>query len=59
MSATHDNSSCQVVADAGGSRFAWIKDFLPDAIAPRIDELMEQGMVVVKQTLESRARSRA
>lgn len=59
LNATHDNSSCQVVADGRGSRFVWIKDFLPDAIAPPIDELMEQGIEVVKETLESRARSRA
>jgi hypothetical protein len=56
---THDNSSAQVVADEGGSRFVWIKDVLPDEIAPRIDALMERGIGVVKQTLESRARSRA
>lgn len=59
LNATHDNSSTQVVADTGGSRFVWIKDVLPDGIAPRIDELMEQGIVVVKETMESRARSRA
>jgi hypothetical protein len=28
---------------------------LPDEIALRIDELMEQGIGVVKQTLESRS----
>jgi len=59
LNATHDNSSAQVVANTGGSRFVWIKDVLPDEIAPRIDELMEQGIGVVKETLESRARSRA
>jgi uncharacterized protein YndB with AHSA1/START domain len=55
LNATHDNSSAQVVADTGGSRFVWTKDVLPDGIAPRIEELMEQGIGVVKQTLESRA----
>jgi hypothetical protein len=59
LNATHDNSSAQVVANTGGSRFVWIKDVLPDEIAPRIDELMEQGIGVVKETLESRAPSRA
>src|SRR6266511_3628039 len=44
LQSTHDNSSAQVVASAdGGSRFVWIKDVLPDELAPRIDELMEQG----------------
>jgi uncharacterized protein YndB with AHSA1/START domain len=58
LHSTHDNSSAQVVADADGrSRFVWIKDVLPDDLAPRIDELMEQGIGVVKRTLESPARS--
>jgi len=56
---THDNSSAQVFANEDGSRFVWIKDVLPNKIAPRIDALMERGIAVVKQTLESRARSRA
>lgn len=59
LHATHDNSSAQVVADDDRSRFVWIKDVLPDEIAPRIDALMERGIAVVKQTLESRARPRA
>jgi hypothetical protein len=60
LQSTHDNSSAQVVADpGGGSRFVWIKDVLPDGIAPRIDELMEQGIGVVKQAMESPTRSRA
>lgn len=58
LHSTHDNSSAQVVADADGrSRFVWIKDVLPDELAPRIDELMERGIGVVKQALESQARS--
>lgn len=59
LHATHDNSSAQVFADDGGSRFVWTKDVLPDEIAPRTEELMEQGIAVIKQTLESRPRSRA
>jgi polyketide cyclase/dehydrase/lipid transport protein len=56
LQSTHDNSSAQVLGGAdGGSRFVWIKDVLPDELAPRIDELMEQGIGVVKQTLESRS----
>jgi Polyketide cyclase / dehydrase and lipid transport len=56
LQSTHDNSSAQVLGAAdGGSRFVWIKDVLPDELAPRIDELMEQGIGVVKQTLESRS----
>lgn len=60
LNATHDNSSFQVVADAaGGSRLVWIKDVLPEGIAPRVDELMEAGIGVVKKTMESGAPSRA
>ena len=59
LGSTHDNSSAQVVAQADGrSRFVWVKDVLPDELAPRIDELMEHGIGVIKRTLESPARSR-
>jgi uncharacterized protein YndB with AHSA1/START domain len=59
LQSTYDNSSAQVVAGAdGGTRFVWIKDVLPHELAPRIDELMEQGISIVKQTLESRSPAR-
>jgi hypothetical protein len=59
LGSTHDNSSAQVIADADGrSRFVWIKDVLPDELAPWIDELMERGISVVKQTLDSPTWSR-
>ena len=59
LQSTHDNSSAQVLGAADRrSRFVWIKDVLPDDLAPRIDELMEQGIGVVKQTLESRSPAR-
>jgi Polyketide cyclase / dehydrase and lipid transport len=59
LGSTHDNSSAQVFADADGrSRFVWIKDVLPDELAPWIDELMEHGIGVVKQTLDAPTRSR-
>jgi hypothetical protein len=59
LQATHDNSSAQVFSDTDGrTPFVWIKDVLPDELAPRIDELMQQGISVIKDTLECRARSR-
>jgi len=59
LNATHDSSSAQVFSDTDGrTRFVWIKDVLPDELAPRIDELMQQGISVIKDTLECRARSR-
>jgi (2Fe-2S) ferredoxin len=56
LGATHHNASAQVVADGDDRvRFVWITDVLPDHLAPVVDELMEQGARVMKQTLESQA----
>ena len=51
--ATHHNASGQVF-DAGGgkSRFVWITDVLPDAVAPMIDGMMDAGMKAMKAALE-------
>ena len=50
---THHNASAQVVPDGeGGSRFVWIADLLPHELAPGIAGLMEQGLAVIKRTLE-------
>jgi hypothetical protein len=58
LQTTHDNSSAQVLAGTDGcSRFVWIKDVLPDEVVPRLDELMEQGIACIKQTVESQARA--
>ncbi len=57
---THHNASAQVFADGPtGSRFVWIADLLPHELAPRIAAMMEQGIAVVKQTLERTARDQA
>ena len=53
---THHNASAQVLPDGeGGSRFVWIADLLPHELAPGIAELMEQGLAVIKRTLEGRS----
>jgi len=50
---THHNASLQVFADAGGhSRVVWIADLLPDEIAGTIAGMIEQGLSVMKKTLE-------
>ena len=50
---THHNASLQVfVEGAGRSRVVWIADLLPDEVAKDIRGLIEQGMSVMKQTLE-------
>jgi hypothetical protein len=55
---THHNASAQVFAEGENrSRFVWIADLLPDALAPTIAGMMDQGLVVIKQTLERTAPS--
>jgi hypothetical protein len=50
---THHNASAQVFpAGAAGSRFVWIADLLPHELAPAITALIEQGLAVIKRTLE-------
>jgi carbon monoxide dehydrogenase subunit G len=50
---THHNASLQVFAETEGrSRVVWIADLLPDALCPTIAGMIEQGMGVMKQTLE-------
>jgi carbon monoxide dehydrogenase subunit G len=50
---THHNASLQVLADgAEHSRAVWIADLLPHELAGDIGAMMEQGMGVMKKTLE-------
>jgi carbon monoxide dehydrogenase subunit G len=50
---THHNASAQVLSDGeGGSRFVWIADLLPHELASDIAAMMEQGLAVIKRTLE-------
>lgn len=54
LNGTHDNSSAQVIdLGDGTSRFIWVKDVLPDTLAPIIDGLMVRGIAVIKTTMES------
>jgi uncharacterized protein YndB with AHSA1/START domain len=51
---THHNGVAQVFAEGEDrSRFVWTADLLPDAAAAPTGEMMEKGIGVVKQTLES------
>ena len=57
---THHNASAQVLADGqGGCRFVWIADLLPNEVAPAIAGMIEQGIAIIKQTLERTERDRA
>lgn len=50
---THHNGSTQVFADANGlTKVVWIADLLPDEAAGTVGAMMEQGMAVMKQTLD-------
>jgi hypothetical protein len=52
---THHNGVAQVFAEGDDrSRFVWIADLQPDAAAAVTGELMERGLGVIKETLESR-----
>lgn len=53
---THHNASLQVFAETEGrSRVVWIADLLPHALGPTVAGMIEQGMGVMKQTLERAA----
>jgi hypothetical protein len=57
---THHNGSAQVLADgARGCRFVWIADVLPHEVAPAIGAMMDQGIAVIKETLERAERDKA
>jgi hypothetical protein len=45
------------VADGDGrTRFVWIADLLPHELAPTIAQMIEQGLAVIKRTLETTER---
>jgi carbon monoxide dehydrogenase subunit G len=53
---THHNASLQVFAEGGTkSRVVWIADLLPNEVAPYIAGMIDQGMAVMKKTMEARA----
>ena len=50
---THHNASLQIFPEGDGrSRVVWIADLLPNEVAGYIRGMIEQGMAVMKQTLE-------
>ena len=54
-SASHHHASMQVVGgDPGRSTLVWITDLLPDEAAESFRKMIEQGSLVMKQTLEAR-----
>ena len=53
---THHNASMQVFADGeSGTKAVWVADLLPNEAAPAIGAMIDQGMGVMKKTLERAA----
>src|SRR5512140_3297653 len=53
----HHNGAVQVLeAPGGGSRVVWIADLLPHDLAASVAAMMEQGLEVMRRTLEAAAR---
>ncbi|MDM0040551.1 SRPBCC family protein [Variovorax sp. J22G21] len=51
---THHNASLQVFDEGGGrSRVVWLADLLPNALAPAIAGMIDDGMRAMKATLEA------
>ena len=51
--ATHHNASFQVwEVSAERSRIAWITDVLPDDVQSLIEQMVDQGIVAIRATLE-------
>ena len=52
---SHHNASLQVFTDGERrSRVVWVADLLPDDLAGPVAGLIDQGMAVMKKTLEGR-----
>ena len=50
----HYNASAQVFqVGSGRSRFVWIADLLPHELEPAVAGMIEQGLAVIKRTMES------
>jgi hypothetical protein len=54
MGSTHHYASVEVHPDGDARcRFVWITDVLPDELAERTGALMDRGIAVIKETLET------
>lgn len=52
---THYNASVQVFDEGKRSRVVWIADLLPNEAAGKVGAMMEQGIEVMKRTLDALA----
>lgn len=54
MAPKHHHASMQVLAETGGgSRFVWTIDVTPDELAGPISEMVDQGSLVMRATLNA------
>jgi len=49
---THYNAGLQLQEEHGGTRVVWTSDLLPHAMAEQVAGMQEQGLAVMKKTLE-------
>ena len=51
---THHNASVQVFsAGQDKCRVVWIADLMPNEVAEAVEQIIQQGLTTMKQTLES------
>ncbi|MFE6102039.1 SRPBCC family protein [Streptomyces laurentii] len=56
LDVVHHHASMQVFAEAGGrSRFVWTIDVLPHSLAEPIATMVDEGVRVIRRTLEAAA----
>jgi carbon monoxide dehydrogenase subunit G len=49
---SHYNAALQVIADGDASRVLWTSDFLPDAAAPVLSGMQDEGLAAMKRAFE-------
>jgi len=49
---THHSASFEIGPDGSGTKVVWIADLLPDAMAPMIGGMMEEGVKAMRKTLD-------
>lgn len=54
----HYTGAAQVIDERDGVRFVWTADALPDERAPQVETMIDNGLDVIKRTLESTERQR-
>ena len=51
---THYNAVVQVLPDGAGTRLVWTIDLLPNEMASAVETMQDQGLAVMKKTLEQK-----